>query len=209
MRHRRVPAATLQADLETIGGSHNRTGPRRGGSGRQVRPVVQGIDLIGGKPFEQAVCNHLPRAAEAFLGGLEDEVHRPVKASCPRQMLRGPQQHGDMSVMSASVENARRLARIGQSAVFVDRQGVHVGAEAQASIGAPGAQNADDPCAADAGDHFEPDVAQGPGDERRRPVLRETEFGMGVDVPPQGDQGRHEIVNHHPAANHRLNSLAE
>ena len=52
---------------------------------RQARAVVHAEHRLAGEALEQAVVDHRPGAADAFLGGLEDEVHRAVEAAASRR----------------------------------------------------------------------------------------------------------------------------
>ena len=80
---------------------------------RQAGTVVHAVDRVAGKTLEQPVLQHLQRAAEAFLGRLEDEVHRAVEVARLRQVFRRAQQHRGVAVMAAGVHPARVLAGMG------------------------------------------------------------------------------------------------
>src|ERR1044072_2550241 len=58
---------------------------------------------IPGEFSEQAVLEHLARAATAFLGRLEDEVHGALEVALLAQHLGRTQQHGGVSVVAAGV----------------------------------------------------------------------------------------------------------
>lgn len=76
-----------QQDVEAIGRSHDRAGPRLRLPEWQVGPVVQRVDGVAGQAIEQAVLDHRARAALAFLGRLEDEVHRADHAGAAQGLV--------------------------------------------------------------------------------------------------------------------------
>ena len=103
MRMRAVAAAALDMDLDAIGRGHHR--PRTHGdlSRRKSRPVVQRVDLVGGKALEQAVVDHRLAAGKAFFAGLEDQVDGAVEVAHAGQIGCGPEQHRRVPVVSAAV----------------------------------------------------------------------------------------------------------
>ena len=84
VRMRAVAALAVDGDLDAVGGRHRR--PRRDAdaSRRQARPVVERVDLLGGKALEEAVGDHLLRAGVAFLARLEDEIRGAVERCASR-----------------------------------------------------------------------------------------------------------------------------
>src|SRR3546814_6244175 len=69
-------ALAFEPDFKGIAGSHDRSGDDAEGSGFHARPVVHAEHGIHGKQREQAVVYHGFGAAEAFFGGLEDDIYR-------------------------------------------------------------------------------------------------------------------------------------
>ena len=65
-------------DVEAIGRRHDRARPCLGRARWQLRPVVQRVDRVAGKRSNKPSCT-IARAAASLLGGLKDEVHRPVE----------------------------------------------------------------------------------------------------------------------------------
>ena len=129
-RHRAMGAVAVDDDVEEVGAGHRRARQDRDLAMVQVRRVVQPVDLVAGKFLEQAVLDHGAGAAEAFFGGLEDEMHGAVEIPGLGEIARGAEQHGGVAVMAAAVEaagNGRAPAQIG---VLFHRQRVHVGAQA-------------------------------------------------------------------------------
>ena len=102
---------------------------------RQARPVVHAKHGIHRELLEQAVLDHLARAAAALFGRLENQVHRAVKIAVLGQVLRGGQQHGGVAVMAAGVHLAGVLAGVGKGVELLHRQGVHVGPQANGACG--------------------------------------------------------------------------
>ena len=70
---------------------------------------------------------------------------------------------------------------------LVDRQAVHVGAQAHGALRGAGAQHADDAGLADAAMHFDAELGELLRDELRRARFLEPELRVRVDVPaPRG-----------------------
>ena len=188
MRLRRMAAAAAQHDVEAVGRRHDRAGPRLRLAERQVGPVVQRIDAVAGEAIEQAVLDHGARAALAFLGRLEDEVHRAVEAPRARQLARSADQHAGVAVVAAAVVNALRAAGMGGAPELDHRQRVHVGAQADAARAAAAAQRADHAGAAQAFMDLEAEQPQRLRRHAGRAPLLERELGMRVQVAAQRDQ---------------------
>ena len=92
--------------------------------------VVHAVDLLDAEALHHAVLDHRAAAAAAFLGRLEDDHGGAVEIARLGEVLRGAQQHGGVAVMAAGVHLAGRLGGVGQAGRLVDRQRVHVGAQA-------------------------------------------------------------------------------
>ena len=75
-------------------------------SGGQRRPVVQRVDLVRGKPLEEAILDHRLAAGESFLARLEDQIHRTVEPACARKITRRAEQHDGVAVVAAAVHPA-------------------------------------------------------------------------------------------------------
>ena len=84
-----------------------------------------------GNLLEQSVFEHFLRAGLALFGRLENQIQRAVEALVLREMFGGGQQHRRMAVVAACVHLAGHRARIRQAGGLVNRQRVHVGAQAQ------------------------------------------------------------------------------
>ncbi len=106
VRHGPVRALALEHDLELVAAGEHRPGGQGHGAGRHARPVVRTEDGVHGAALEQAVPDHFPRAAAAFLGGLEDQVDRALEIAIPRQVPGCGQQHGGVAVVAAGVHLA-------------------------------------------------------------------------------------------------------
>ena len=188
VRLRGVAAAAANHDVESVGGRHDRPGTRLRTADGQIRPVMQRVHRIAGEALEQAVLDHRPCTAAAFLGGLEDEVHGAVEAAGARKLACGTEQDCRVPVVSTAVMDAGDRARMGVRALLDERQRIHVGAQSHGRAAAPVAQHADHAGSANALVHLEPDVAQRARDERGRAVLLEGEFRMGMQVASQRDE---------------------
>ena len=76
-----------------------------------ARPVVRAEDRLHRELLEQAVLDHLARAAAAFLGGLEDQVDGAVVVAVLGEVLGGGEQHRGVAVVAARVHLAGVRAR--------------------------------------------------------------------------------------------------
>ncbi len=149
-------------------------------------PVVHAEDGLHRELLEQAVADHLARAAAAFFGRLEDEVHGAIEVAVPGQVPGGGEQHRSVAVVAACVHLARVAARVREAVVLGDRQRVDVRAQADGPVGRAVPDDAHDAGLAEAPlDGYAP-VGQGLGDDVGGADLFEAEFGVGVDVAPQG-----------------------
>jgi len=142
------------------------------------------------KQLEEAVLHHLQGAAQAFLGRLEDQVQGAVEGAGLGQAAGGGEQGGGVAVVTAGVHASRVLAGVVEAGALQDRQGVHVGADAQHLAAAAGAQGADHPGAAQAAMDLVAPAGEGGGHQVAGALFLVTQFGMAVDVAAQGDHVR-------------------
>ena len=177
-----MAAARAHRDLDAVRRGHDRAGPRGDRPRGKLRPVVQRVDLLARKFREQPVLDHRAGAGLAFLGGLEDEMDAPVETPRLGEVARGGEQHRRMAVVPAAVCAAVVHALVGQPALLVDRQRIHVGAQPDRARGLAVLEHAHDTGAADALVHRDSPGAQALGDDRRRALLLVGELRMPVDV---------------------------
>jgi len=130
----------------------------------------------------EPVGEHGAGAAEAFLGGLEDEHRGAGEIAGLGEIAGGAEQHRGMRVVAAGVHHAGGLRGPGQVGLLVDRQRVHVGPEADGATGTVALQHADDAGLADAGGDLEPEAGQFGGDDGRGAHLLEAKLGVFVQV---------------------------
>jgi len=96
----------------------------------QARHIVHAENGPDAEALHQAIIYHFAAAATALLRRLKDDSNRAAEIPCRSQVLGRAQQHGHVAVMPAGVHlpwNGRPVWQIG---LFLDRQGVHVGTEA-------------------------------------------------------------------------------
>ena len=157
---------------------------------RQARVVVHGIDGIAGKALEQAFLHHgLGTAVEAaLLGRLEDQVQAAAEVAVARQILGRAQQHGHMAVMAAGMHAARDAAGMLGARGLLNRQCIHVGANAQAAAAIAVAQRADQACAAYAARDLVTPFGELARDEVGGAVLGKRQFRVLVQMAANGDQ---------------------
>jgi hypothetical protein len=184
-----------QDDLELVARSHHR--PRRHAELPDLHagPVVRAEDGVAGEAAEEAVLDHLARAAAAFLPGLEDEVQRAVEVAMPGEVLGGCQQHGGVAVVTAGVHLSGMPRSMLEGVLLLQGQGVHVRAQADGARAGALAQGPDQSGAADSGGDFVTPAGEFLRDHLRRAMLLEAQFGMGVDVPPYGSDLRLQVQN--------------
>ncbi len=132
LRHGAMRAVAGDDDVEEVRAGHRGAGQDRDFAVVEIGRVVQSIQFITGEFVEQLVLDHGARAAETFLGRLEDEMHGAVEVFGFRQIARGTQKHGGVAVMTAAVEAAGNGGAPAQVGVFLHRQRVHVGAQPDA-----------------------------------------------------------------------------
>ena len=120
----------LQNDFELVARCHDRSSADGKSAIRLARPVVHAEHGIDGKAREQPFLDHLARTTAAFLGRLEDEVHRAVKIAMLGQVLRCRQQHGGVAIMAAGMHFPGVATGMGKGVELLHRQGIHVGPQA-------------------------------------------------------------------------------
>ena len=190
LRKRAVRTASGNANIKEIRPRHHRSAVERDPALRSFRRIMQRVDFVAREALEQSVSEHRTRAAQALLGGLENEHDRAVEIARPGQIARGAQQHSGMAVMAAPVKAPRVLRPIGKVRLLVHRQRIHVGPQPDAAPVIAATQHADDPGFADAAKHLDAPGRELFGDDARRALLFETDFRMGVEVAPD----RHELI---------------
>ena len=91
---------------------------------------MYGEDDIAGEPLEQAILDHRLGAADALLGRLENKMYLTIEISRFGQIARGPQQHRRVTVVAAGMHGSIVCRAMPEVVQLVDRQGIHVGAQA-------------------------------------------------------------------------------
>ena len=184
MRLRAAMAAdAAEGDLPAVGRGQER--PDRGAEmrGRQPRRVVQTVDGVAGKAFEQPIGQHGVGAAAPLLRRLEDHDRGAGEIRVLGEVARRTQQHRGVAVMAAGMHLAgigRGMRHAGQ---LLQRQAVHVGAQADGALARPlAADHPADAGSADALGHFDAPLPHVLRHERRGAMLFQPEFRMGVDV---------------------------
>ncbi len=193
MRHGRMRPLACEPDVKLIARRHHRPGLHREVPRRNARPVVHAKHRLHRKALEQAVLDHLARAAAALFGRLEDAHHRAVEIARAGQELRCRQQHGGVAVVAAGVHLAGVLAGVGEGVELGHRQGVEVGAQADHAAIPPRVAAVDHPHhpgLAQAAMHLHAPGRQPRRHHVRRALLLKAQFGMRVQITPQrGERG--------------------
>ena len=100
---------------------------------RQPRHVVDAIDLGDGEALHHAVIDHRLAAGAASSAGWKMTTASPEKSRVAARCLRGAEQHGGVPVMAAGMHLAGHGRGVGQAGRLGDRQGVHVGPQADSA----------------------------------------------------------------------------
>jgi hypothetical protein len=184
VRHRAVPAAPAHRDADFVGRGHDRAGAHRELARRQARPVVQPVDLVHREALEEALLHHDIRAAAAFLGRLENDVRRAVIVAGLGEIAGGAEQHGRMAVVAAGVHAPLVARAMRDVRRLVDRQAVHVGAQADGAAARRFAarDHADHTGLGDAAMHLDAQARELVRDDARGARLLEGELGMRMQI---------------------------
>ena len=110
----------------------------------------------------------------------------PAKLRVSARYFGSAEQHRGVAVMAAGMHLAGHRRFIRQAGFLLDRQGIHVGAQAEHLVaGLPAADDADHAGAADAGNHLvAAEAFELVGDRGRGAVHVVTQLRMGMKVPP-------------------------
>ena len=150
--------------------------------------VVHRKNGVAGVFGEQAVFHHLHRAAQTFFGGLKNQVHGARELAFLRNVFGCSQQHGGVPVVAASVHDAGVATGIGQAGGFVNRQGVHIGANADRLAAVAAFQLAHQTGAAQTALDLVAPSGQLLGHQITGAVFLVAHLGVLVDVTPHGDE---------------------
>lgn len=131
-----MPAAAGNPPTERIDRRRTRSFANSDVPHRQPRVDVQRNDVIDA--IERAIVDHSWRAAQTlfvlrFLGRLKQEPHIAAQIAFSKllfEQVRHAKQNGGVRIVPAGVHDPRILRGKRQTGRFVDRQRVHVGADA-------------------------------------------------------------------------------
>ncbi|KAG1244131.1 hypothetical protein G6F68_015572 [Rhizopus microsporus] len=185
-----MAAAARDLALEAVRRRHHRPGVDADRARPQARPIMQRVDRVTRKRVEQAVLKHGARTAPALFGRLENQHGRAVEIARLRQVLRRPDQHRGVAVMTATVHQARLGGLVTEVVILGHGQGVHVGAQHDCPVRRAVLDHPDYAGLGDAGVRFDAPAAQRVRHHLGCPVLFVAELGMHVDIAPQ----RHNFV---------------
>ena len=166
---------------------------------------MHAIDLIHREQLEETVLDHLLAAALTFFGRLENQLYGAGEITGFGKVFGRAEQHRGVAVMAAGMHFSVILGAMLGRAFFLDRQRIHVGAQAD---GRTVAAIALDAChhtrTAEPPVYFKPHLRQPFRHEIRGFELLETKLRIGVDMaPPAGQFGvkigdtiddRHEVA---------------
>ncbi len=154
---------------------------------------MHGEHCIARERIEQAVFEHFLRAGLALFSRLENQIQCAVEGLSAGQMLGRREQHRGMAVVTARVHLAGERAGIRQAGLFVDRQGVHVRAQAEALRAVAHFQLADHTGFPEPACHRVAPFLQTLGHEVGGGEFFVRQFRVGVDTVAQSDHFVFEI----------------
>ncbi len=143
---------------------------------------MQREDRIARKFVEQPFLDHDPAAAAALFGRLEDQVHGALEMPRPREVFGAPEQHRRVPVMAAGMHLAVRGRAMGKIVHLLDRQRVHIGAQADRRRRIAASDRADDTGPGEPAMHVAAKFGKLGRDQIRRALFGEGQFGVGMDV---------------------------
>ena len=91
---------------------------------------MHAVDLLDAETVHQAVLDHGSRARAALFRRLEDHHRVAGKIAGFSEIAGGAQEHRGMAVVAAGVHQAGGLGSIREVGLLLDRQRIHVGAQA-------------------------------------------------------------------------------
>ena len=187
--HGAVAALAFDVHHDVFARRHGRALAQQQLALAKARHVVHGKNRIARKALKQAVFHHLARTAQAFFGRLKNQVQGSVKACAVGQVFGRSQQHGGVAVVAAGVHQAGVAAGIGQAGRLVDRQRVHVGAQAQPARTRAALELPHHARAAQAASNGVAPALQPLGHQVTGAKLLKTDFWVLVDVAAQRREG--------------------
>jgi hypothetical protein len=142
-RHHRVDGqfgdaamAALAGDLDLpiVDRGHHLAGVEVEFSLIEAGNVVQAEHGVDGEALEEPVPDHRRAALHRLLARLEDQPHGAVEVLRLRQMPGRAEQHCGVAVMAAQMRDAVDGRFIGKIIVFLDRQRVEIGTQANRPV---------------------------------------------------------------------------
>ncbi len=186
-RPRAVRTAPGDVDVEERAARHHRTWADRELADRQARRVVHPEYAVTGETLEQAILKHRQRAADAFLGRLEDEIDGAVEALRFGEIARGAEQHRRMPVVATGVHHTGLRRLVGDVDDLLDRQRIHIAAQPDRWAVAR-LQDTHDARLADVAMDRDAEFGELLRDEIAGAMLVETKLGVGMNIaPPDGE----------------------
>ena len=137
MRRRRMGAEPFDIDDEAIRSCHDCPGTQRDLAWLHARHVVHAVDFLDGPTGHQAIIHHGLAAGAAFFGRLEDHDNRAVEFAGRGEVLGRAEKHGGMAIMAAGMHLPGNGRAVGEVGFLLDRQRVHIGAQADSASAWP------------------------------------------------------------------------
>ena len=179
-----MPSGALDGDDAGVAAGHGKTRNGHELPLRHTRHVVHAKHGVAGKEFQKSVLQHLERPRQPFFSRLENSVHDAVKVAGSRQMTRRRQEHGGVPIVATGVHLAKHFAGPGFARSFINRQRIHVGAQANAPVAGARPQGAHHAGAAQPTVYFPAPALQALGHQIAGGVFLVGQFGIGVNFMP-------------------------
>mmetsp|Transcript_22895 Transcript_22895/g.38369 ORF Transcript_22895/g.38369 Transcript_22895/m.38369 type:complete len:417 (-) Transcript_22895:1332-2582(-) len=125
-----MSAKSLKFDGQQIRRGKKHAGPDRKRAHRHTGPIVQPINLVDLPAIHHPVPAHLTAATATLFGRLKDHDGSTIEIPRFREVTRRPQKHRSMTVMTTSMHRPVRLGRVVQPGFLMDRQRIHIRAQA-------------------------------------------------------------------------------
>jgi hypothetical protein len=156
---------------------------------------VYGKDLVAVESLKKSIFDHGLRAPTTLLGGLKDEHNPAMEVSVFHEQGCRCQQHGGMPIVPTGMHLSCIPAGMGEYILLGHRKRIHVRPKTDtlhAIRGWARTRPIDDshhPSLSDSlCDLIDPQESELLGDPSRGALLLETQFGVGMNVSPKGDE---------------------
>ncbi len=197
VRHRGVTGYALEGDFHPRAARHHGPGMQHDDTSLQPRPIVVSKYAVHRKTLEESIGEHCSCSPIPLLGGLKDKPHRAGPRLIVGKQRGRPEKTGGMPVMSTRMHDAIRCRCVRKARRFANWKRVHVGAEANTSIGFSARERCNDAMATDRRGVRYSQSFKGAAHEPGRCRFVPRKFRVGVQMPPPSRDGCRKLDVHH------------